>query len=56
MIINLFIFCCLIFLVQGLIEQTKPIYGSHQLITYVVDWVKKKNLKKKLGLLKLCMI
>lgn len=38
----LYVFCISITLffyyAQALIEQTKPIYGSHQLVTYVVDW------------------
>lgn len=29
----------LFYVVQGLIDQNSPTYGSHQLITYVVDWV-----------------
>ncbi|GAN02249.1 chitinase [Mucor ambiguus] len=28
----------LFYIVQGLIDQNSPTYGSHQLITYVVDW------------------
>ncbi|KAI8091858.1 glycoside hydrolase [Thamnidium elegans] len=35
------IYCCIslcFVFAKALIEQTKPIYGSHQLITYVVDW------------------
>lgn len=38
---HIYCFISLFFLLaKALIEETKPIYGSHQLITYVVDWVK----------------
>lgn len=39
LLIYLVLSSLLLYVVQGLIDQNSPTYGSHQLITYVVDWV-----------------